>query len=95
MLYTNSQAIVYLYRTGKAVQGSFLGRTAANTNEQRSESDLCERVSNREATETEGIEFIYTVQPPRSGHLPQPGTYFCVRIIEIECTYLKNLVPVY
>ena len=37
-----------------------LRRVAPNTSEQRSRSGLCERVIRREATETEGLIYIYT-----------------------------------
>ena len=36
-----------------------LRRVAPNTSEQRSRSGLCERVIRREATETEGLVYVY------------------------------------
>ena len=36
-----------------------LRRSASNTDEQRSRSDLCERVIRREATETGGLVLYY------------------------------------
>ena len=38
-----------------------LRRVAPNTSEQRSRSGLCKRLIRREATETEGLVYIYRV----------------------------------
>ena len=48
------QAIVYLYDAGLC-KGRCLRDAAPNTNEQRLRSGLCEKVTRREATETEGL----------------------------------------
>ena len=59
LVYIIGQAIVYYNEGTRPFKGRCLRRAVANTNEQRSRSGLCERVIHREATETEGLVYLY------------------------------------